>query len=84
MCASCQTTRQASPAELLPQHDPEEPWLKWACPIQGCCHRVIGPWELEEHTAAEHPGWVARYELLRPYPHQLQRLVYRQIEDPAG
>jgi len=36
------------------------------CPIQGCGHRVIGPWELEGHAAAKHPGWVARYELLRP------------------
>jgi hypothetical protein len=37
---------------------------------------------LEEHAAAEHPGWVARYELLRPYPNQLQRVVFRQVEDP--
>ena len=80
MCADC----QASPAELLAHHDPGEPWLKWSCPIQGCGHRVIGPWELEEHAAAEHPGWVARYELVRPYPNQLQRGVYRQVEDPAG
>jgi len=45
-----------------------------------------GDWavELEEHAAAEHPGWVARYELVRPYPNQLQRGVYRQVEDPAG
>jgi hypothetical protein len=54
-------------------------------PDPGCGYRVIGPWELEEHTAAaEHPGWVALYELLRPYPNQRQRVVYRQIEDPAG
>ena len=84
MCADCQAARQVSPAELLAHHDPGEPWLKWSCPIQGCGHRVIGPWELEEHAAAEHPGWVARYELVRPYPNQLQRGVYRQVEDPAG
>jgi hypothetical protein len=24
----------SGPAELLPHHDSEEPWLKWACPIQ--------------------------------------------------
>ena len=29
-------------------------------------------------------GWEARYELVRPYPNQLQRVVYRQIEDPTG
>src|SRR5829696_9039474 len=83
MCADCQAARQVSPAELLAHHDPGEPWLKWSCPIQGCGHRVIGPWELEEHAAAEHPGWVARYELVRPYPNQLQRVVYRQGRGPG-
>ena len=85
MCARCQADRrQASPADLVAHHDPGEPWLKWSCPIQGCGHRVIGPWELEDHAAAAHPGWVARYELLRPYPNQLQRVVFRQVEEPAG
>ena len=83
MCADCQAARQVSPAELLAHHDPGEPWLKWSCPIQGCGHRVIGPWELEEHAAAEHPGWVARYELVRPYRNQLQRVVYRQGRGPG-
>jgi hypothetical protein len=82
MCARCQATRRSSPAELLAHHDPGEPWLKWACPIQGCGHRTIGPWELEDHTAAAHPGWTATYELLRPYPNQLQRVVYRRVEQP--
>jgi hypothetical protein len=80
MCASCQAARRASPAALLAHHDPGEPWLQWGCPIPGCGHRVIGPDELEVHAAAEHPGWVARYELLRPYPNQLRRVVYRQVE----
>ena len=70
------------PTTLLAHHDPGEPWLKWGCPIQGCGHRVIGPDELEGHTAAEHPGWVARYDLLRPYPNQLQRVVVRRVDDP--
>jgi hypothetical protein len=82
MCARCQAARRGRPAGLLAHHDPGEPWLKWGCPLEGCGHRVIGPWELEEHAAAEHPGWVARYELLRPYPNQLQRVVFRQVEDP--
>jgi hypothetical protein len=85
MCARCQAARrQASPAELLARHDPGQPWLKWGCPIEGCGHRVIGPWELEEHTAAVHSGWVATYELLRPYPNQHLRVVYRQVEDPPA
>ena len=70
------------PTTLLAHHDPEESWLKWGCPIQGCGHRVIIPHELEGHTAAEHPGWVARYELVRPYPDQLDRVVHRQVEIP--
>jgi hypothetical protein len=53
------------------------------CPIQGCGHRVIIPHELERHTAAEHPGWAARHELVRPYPNQLERVVYRPVEDPS-
>jgi hypothetical protein len=61
-----------------------EPWLQWGCPIPGCGHWVIIPYELEGHAAAEHPGWVARYELLRLYPNQLERVVYRRVEDPPA
>jgi hypothetical protein len=39
---------------------------------------VPRPWDLEGHTAAEHPGWTAAYQLLRPYPNQRQRVVYRR------
>ena len=53
-------------------------WEKWGCPIDDCGRWVIGPWELEWHTEAEHPGWTATYELLRPYPNQRQRVVYRR------
>jgi hypothetical protein len=84
LCARCQTIRREPPAGLLAHHDPGEPWLKWRCPIEGCGHRVIGPWELEDHAAAAHPGWVATYELVRPYPNQLQRVVYRQVQDPPA
>ena len=84
MCYRCQAIRHAERSELVARHDPGEPWLKWACPIERCGHRVIIPYDLEGHAAAEHPGWVARYELLRPYPNQLERVVYRQVEDPAG
>jgi hypothetical protein len=45
---------------------------------------VRWPWDLEWHTAAEHPGWTATYELLRPYPNQRMRVVYRQVKNPAG
>jgi hypothetical protein len=84
MCAGCQAARSGDLGELLAHHDPGEPWLKWGCPIKGCGHRVIGPWELEDHTAAEHPGWEARYELLRPYPNQLQRVVFRRAEGSSS
>jgi hypothetical protein len=33
---------------------------------------------------AEHPGWVARFEIVRPYPNQHLRVVYRQVEDPQA
>jgi hypothetical protein len=74
--------RHASPPPLLAHHDPGEPWLKWGCPIDRCGYRVIIPHELEGHTAFEHPGWTATYELVRPYPNQLERVVYRQVEIP--
>ncbi len=41
----------------------------------------VEPQALEVHTAAEHPGWVTRYETARPYPQQYLRVVYRQVED---
>jgi hypothetical protein len=81
MCTGCPAARNAGPSELLANHDPGEPWLKWGCPIEGCGWRCIGPDELEGHAAAEHPGWMATYELLRPYPDQLQRVVFRRVED---
>jgi hypothetical protein len=54
------------------------------CPIDGCGQWFIGPWYLEWHTAAEHPDWTATYQLLRPYPHQRQRVVYRRSASPAS
>jgi hypothetical protein len=84
ICIPCLEIRQAPVGELLAFYDPGEPWRKWGCPIQGCGQRVIGPDELEGHTAAEHPGWVARYDLLRPYPNQLQRVVVRRVEQPPA
>jgi hypothetical protein len=85
MCYRCEALRHADLPELVAWHDPGEPWLKWTCPIEGCGHRLSWPEELEGHTAAEHPGWVAHYELLRPYPNQLQRVVFRRVDgSPAS
>jgi hypothetical protein len=35
---------------------------------------------LEAHASADHPGWVARYELVRPRPDQYERVVFRRVE----
>ena len=61
------------PPELLAlaYHDPGEPWLQWSCPVQRCSYRVVLPWDLEQHTAAKHPGWVAVWES------ELERVVFR-------
>jgi hypothetical protein len=83
MCYRCEAIRHAELPELVAHHDPGEPWLQWGCPIQGCRHRVIAPEELEGHAAPAHPGWVARYELVRPLPNQLERVVFRRVEDPT-
>ncbi len=40
--------------------------------------------DLEAHAAAEYPGWVARFEVVRPYPDQELRVVFRQAENPVG
>jgi hypothetical protein len=84
MCARCFDARHAPAGELLALQDPGEPWFKWGCPLEGCGWRSIGPEELEGHTAAEHPGWMATYELVWPYPNQLQRVVFRRAEVPPS
>ena len=84
ICIPCLAVRQAQPDTLLALHDPGQPWLKWGCPIDGCGSDSLAPWDLEWHTAAEHPGWTATYELLRPYPNQRMRVVYRQVKNPAA
>jgi hypothetical protein len=52
----CLEVRLAQPDTLLGFHDPGQPWEKWACPIEDCGRWFLGPWDLEGHTAAEHPG----------------------------
>jgi hypothetical protein len=63
---------------------PASPWDKWGCPIDGCGRWFLGPWDLERYTEAEHPDWTATYELLRPYPNQRQRVVYRRSDRPPA
>jgi hypothetical protein len=65
ICIPCLEVRLAQPDTLLGFHDPGQPWEQWGCPIKGCGRWVLGPWDLEGHTAVEHPGWTATYELLR-------------------
>jgi hypothetical protein len=84
ICIPCLEVRQAQPDRLLGLHAPGQAWEQWGCPIDGCGRWFIGPWDLEWHTEAEHPGWTATYELLRPCPNQRQRVVYRRSEPPAS
>jgi hypothetical protein len=83
ICIPCLEVRLAQLDTLLGLHDPGQPWAKWGRPVEGCGCWVLGPWDLEGHTAAAHPDWSATYELLRPYPHQRQRVVYRRSAPPA-
>ena len=66
ICIPCLEVRLAQPNTLLGLHDPGQPWEQWGCPIEGCGRWFLGPWDLEGHTAADHPGWTATYHLLRP------------------
>jgi hypothetical protein len=70
------------PAELLAHHDPGQPWYQWGCPLPGCDHWVILPWDLEAHATADHPGWAARYELVQPLPRQHERVVFERVKEP--
>jgi hypothetical protein len=63
ICIPCLEVRLAQADTLLGFHDPGQPWEKWGCPIKGCGRWVLGPWDLEGHTAAEHPDWTATYQL---------------------
>jgi hypothetical protein len=56
ICIPCLEVRLAQPDSLLGLHDPGQPWEQWGCPIEGCGRRFLGPWDLEGHTAAEHPA----------------------------
>jgi hypothetical protein len=96
MCPACQAARSGSnrglppaqvdrprrdpdpPAELLAHHDPGQPWYQWGCAL--CEAWVIWPGDLEGHTAKAHPGWTATFEIVRPYPQQLLRVVYRRVD----
>jgi hypothetical protein len=74
MCARCQVARGLA-VELLAAYDPGQPYLQWSCAL--CPYQVFWPRDLEGHTAHQHPGWTAVFEILTPYPHQRLRVVYR-------
>jgi hypothetical protein len=90
MCTGCQAARSASgtrgllepPSELLADYDPGQPELQWTCAL--CGYRCFVPTWLEDHTDGEHPGWVARFEVVRPYPRQVLRVVYRRAADQGS
>jgi hypothetical protein len=75
MCERCQAARGLGD-ELLAAYDPGQPHLQWTCPL--CPQQVFWPGDLEGHTAQQHPGWTATFEILRPYPRQRLRVVYRR------
>jgi hypothetical protein len=83
LCADCQAARTARrSAELLADDEPERLWWQWGCPL--CEHRVSAPWDLEGHTTRQHPGWTARFEIVRPSPRQLLRVVYHRSDGPGS
>jgi hypothetical protein len=91
MCGDCQAARRGSrtaapttqaatgePMEVLADHDPGRPWYHWGCAL--CQARVIWPRDLEGHTTEAHSGWTATFEIVRPYPRQILRVVYRRVD----
>jgi len=77
LCGDCQAARSARrSAQLLADHDPQRLWWQWGCPL--CEQRTSAPWDLEGHTTRQHPGWTARFEIVRPSPRQLLRVLYHR------
>jgi len=76
MCPSCQAARGHGTAPLLAAYDPGQPYMQWTCAL--CSEQVFWPRDLEGHTAQQHPGWTAEFEILSPYPRQRLRVVYRR------
>jgi hypothetical protein len=85
MCAGCQAApapttachnpgrdARARPTPAGQSSSPGQLWFQWRCPLPSCDRWTILPSDLESHTLADHPGWVGRYELVRPLPHQHQ------------
>jgi hypothetical protein len=80
MCPSCQAARGLGD-ELLAAHDPGQPYLQWTCAL--CPQQVFWGGDLEGHTAQQHLGWMATFEIVRPYPRQVLRVVYRRSDGPG-
>ena len=57
VCIPCLEVRLAESDTLLGFHEPGQPWQKWGCSVDGCGEPFTGSWDLEWHTAAEHPSW---------------------------
>jgi hypothetical protein len=82
MCERCQAARGHGPDELLAAYHPGHPYLHWTCAL--CPHQEFWGGDLEAHTALQHPGWTATFEILQPYPHQRLRVVYRRSDGPGS
>jgi hypothetical protein len=83
LCGDCQAARRARrSAQLLADHDPQRLWWQWGCPL--CEHRASAPWDLEGHTTRQHPGWTASFEIVRPSPRQLLRVIYYRSDGPSS
>jgi hypothetical protein len=75
MCPRCQAARGHG-GEVLAAYDPGQPYLQWTCAL--CPYQVFWGRDLEGHTAQQHPGWTATFEIVQPYPHQRLQVVYRR------
>jgi hypothetical protein len=82
MCERCQAARGHGPDQLEAAYHPGHPYLHWTCAL--CPHQEFWGGDLEGHTAQQHPGWTATFEILKPYPHQRLRVVYRRSDGPGS
>jgi hypothetical protein len=84
ICIPCLEVRLAQPDTLLGLHAPGQPWAKWGSPIKGCGQWFSAPGSWRDMLRPRIRAGRRPTSLLRPYPNQRQRVVYRRSLPPAS
>ncbi len=83
ICIPCLEVRLAQRDTLLGLHDPGQPWAKWAVQLRAAAVGSSAPGIWRGTPRLSIRAGQPTYELLRPYPNQRQRVVYRRSAPSA-